>query len=101
MKSPGLLLVLFLLIFFTLSSQQESQDLKESRVDLFPAMRTFVRVMRMVNRRDAFERMKEGMAKIVAKRGQFSMDSRLRRVRLLKRLLSIVGSKEHKGIISQ
>lgn len=73
------------------------------RLDLFPALRTFIRVMRMINRRDALERMKDGVSRILVRRGQqtsgFSLGgnvagNRFKKLKMIRRLVSIVGSRD-------
>jgi hypothetical protein len=74
-----------------------------SRFDLLPRFRTLLRVLRMINRPAAKDRLKEGMAKLLARhRGQNGGDSRLsftvgnanRKIRMLKKMISLMSSKD-------
>lgn len=82
-----------------------------ARADLFPALRTLMRVMRMVNRSDARDRLKDGVSRIIGRRGHGLASSLalaggggskgLNRLRLLKRILSIMGSSSVSGSASR
>lgn len=78
-------------------------DPASERLDLFPALRTFIRVMRMINRRDALHRVKEAAEKLVIRRGQSTSPmtsltataSKFKKLTMLRRLISIVGNRDH------
>jgi hypothetical protein len=71
------------------------------RLDLFPALRTFIRVLRMINRRDALERIRDAASKILVRRGHTQSSglasvatNKFKKVKMLRRLISIVGHRD-------
>lgn len=124
MKSSFLFLFMLIFLAMTHIASSETQELwaeddsdsnspierslvdrltSSSRFDLLPRFRTLLRVLRMINRPAAKDRLKDGMTKLLARhRGQNGGDSRFsftvgntnRKIRMLKKLIALMSSKD-------